>query len=151
MKDILSDDNKILVFHDWLRGIVDNVDIKLKDSSILLNDSPKLSDKKASDIIYYLQEFLGVIPDKFEKCSRCGRIFDTESTGTHIDECDIEENEEFKKIDLGKFYCETCEGRVFYYQDRKKDRFDSSDGCSQYLIKHDVNVLLDETGSKNGE
>lgn len=137
----ITQDDKVLIFHDWLRGIVNKVKIKTEDGSILLNESPKLSDNQAFNVIYYMQEFLNILPDKFEKCSRCGKIFDTENSGDHISEEDIEKNEEFKKSDEGKHYCETCFDRVYYYQDRKKDRFDSSDNCYEFIEKlRDVNV-----------
>jgi hypothetical protein len=52
---------------------------------------PHLSGKMAFRIIYYLQEVMGVIPDKFERCSTCGDIYNSEAEGSsktlHCDCC----------------------------------------------------------------
>ena len=139
----LNKDDLILIFHDWLRGLRENIELTLEDGSKkTFLKSPKLSDSKAFNIIYELQETLRVIPDKFEKCSKCGRIFDTESTGDHIDELDIEENKQFKKCDLGCFYCDTCLDKVYYYQDRSKCKLESYPyNISEFIeILNDVNL-----------
>jgi hypothetical protein len=46
-----------------------------------LTSQPKLSRKMAFSVIYVLQEHFGLIPDHFEKCDRCGYIFDSEREG----------------------------------------------------------------------
>jgi len=53
---------------------------------------PKLSERKAFKIIWYLQEHLRIIPDKFERCS-CGVLFDMGREG-HLKQ--------------GKMYCDRC-------------------------------------------
>ena len=125
-----TQDEKVLIYYDYLRGFIENIRI----GNLIFGKSPKLSDTKAFNILYYAQEFLGAIPDKFEKCSRCGKIFDTESTGDHITEEDIEDNKEFKKCDLDCWYCETCQDRVYYYQDRKKDRIESICNVEEFVF-----------------
>jgi hypothetical protein len=52
---------------------------------------PHLSGQMAFRIIYYLQEIMEVIPDKFERCVSCGRIYNSEEEGSskklHCDYC----------------------------------------------------------------
>ena len=40
-----------------------------------------LSQKKASKIIWYLQEQLEVLPDRFIRCTVCGELFDVDNGG----------------------------------------------------------------------
>ncbi|MFW6030504.1 MAG: hypothetical protein ACOCRO_09680 [Halanaerobiales bacterium] len=51
---------------------------------------------EAFEVIYYLQEVLHIIPDKFEMCSECGSIYDTDCGGY------------FSKK-AGKHYCYWCD------------------------------------------
>ena len=43
--------------------------------------SPHLSQRKAFTIIWFLQEHLRIIPDVFERCVRCGELFDSSREG----------------------------------------------------------------------
>lgn len=42
---------------------------------------PKLSERKAFNIIWFLQEYMDLIPDRFERCCRCGEIYDSWDEG----------------------------------------------------------------------
>ena len=42
---------------------------------------PKLSGKKAFEIIWFLQEITECLPQKYERCSTCGKIYDSETEG----------------------------------------------------------------------
>jgi hypothetical protein len=64
-----------------------------------LRNDLKLSNRKAFQIIYYLQEFFdwededgnkhyGILPDTFEKCRKCGDLFDTDNSGCLAMLCD---------------------------------------------------------------
>jgi len=57
--------------------------------------APKLSKKKAFSVIWFLQEVINCLPQKFECCSICGDIYDSESEGHHSDL-------------TGKSYCGNC-------------------------------------------
>jgi hypothetical protein len=57
--------------------------------------NPKLSKEKAFSIIWYLQEHFSILPDHIEKCSECGELYDSHSSGYHS---------ELK----GKFFCDGC-------------------------------------------
>ena len=76
-----------------------------------LSRSPKLSAAKAFSVIYFLQETLHVIPDTFEMCSRCHKLFNTEGEGIHVSEENYKTvlmNHVFRKRDIGKHLCDTC-------------------------------------------
>ena len=57
-------------FYRFLKGEV--------PTGLYMKCSPKLSSRNAFRVIYYLQEVLCVLPDKFERCKTCGDIFDSE-------------------------------------------------------------------------
>lgn len=56
---------------------------------------PKMSQKKAFAIIYYLQEHYRKFPDNIEQCSVCGDLYDTDCEGLYWET-------------KGKFYCDNC-------------------------------------------
>jgi hypothetical protein len=56
--------------------------------------APKLSEKQARDVVWFLQAVSGFIPDKYERCDVCGNIFDSVNAGSYCD-------------DFGKNYCES--------------------------------------------
>jgi hypothetical protein len=70
-------------FYRFLQGEV--------PEKLCMKRPPHLSSQMAFRIIYYLQEILPVIPDKFERCRTCGEIFDAENEGSaetlHCDNC----------------------------------------------------------------
>jgi len=70
-------------FYEFLQGEVpEKLDMKRP---------PHLSGPMAFRIIYYLQEVMHVIPDRYERCITCGYIYDTQSEGSsktlHCDDC----------------------------------------------------------------
>ena len=73
------DTNEVLEFFDWLQG-------KAEIKRMYFAENPKLSQEAALSVIYYLQERLGVLEDKYEMCRECGCIFDSEYEGTHIND-----------------------------------------------------------------
>jgi len=48
---------------------------------LTLETPPALTKGQAFSVIYYLQEILHIIPDKYEKCRECGDLFDSELEG----------------------------------------------------------------------
>lgn len=72
-----------------------------------LQETVKLSPKKAFWIIHYLQEHLPVFPDHIEKCWRCGKLYDVYSEGLHWETRD-------------RFYCGSCMYEVPENYDRGK-------------------------------
>lgn len=66
---------------------------------------PKMSDKKANTIIWYLQEHLRILPDNIERCDNCGELYDSNCSGIYWES-------------KGKNYCDGCEFLVPYNYDR---------------------------------
>lgn len=83
--------------------------VKIVDKSKL----PKLTKIQAWFVIYVLQKHFKVLPEKFEQCDECGRIFDSEIEGIHTDDkIQFEEDEIAHGLpieDLGKMLCGYCE------------------------------------------
>jgi hypothetical protein len=53
---------------------------------------PRLSEPMAFRVIYYLQEIMGILPDRYERCVKCGTIYDSYDEGSlkgklHCDGC----------------------------------------------------------------
>lgn len=71
------------------------------------NGRPKLTAKKAFQIIYILQEHLRIIPDHYEQCWSCKGLFDTHSSGLYW---------ESKQ----RHYCNACDYLVPLNYDRGK-------------------------------
>jgi hypothetical protein len=71
-------------FHKFLQG-------DYMPKNLHMKNPPRMSKQRAFKIIYYLQEVLGVLPDDFEMCKTCGRIYDSANEGSlndrHCDCC----------------------------------------------------------------
>lgn len=91
-------------FHRFLQGEV--------PECMSVEDPPRLSSEVAYSVIWYLQEHLGVIPSKYERCKDCGSIYDSWSEGASI-YCDQ--------------YCENCVGS--HYPDDEDWEYGICDGC----------------------
>ena len=107
MQKIESDTmNDLLSF---LKGEFTPDTVKIVDKSKL----PKLTTIQAWFVIYVLQEHFEILPEKFEMCDDCGRIFDSEIEGIHTDDkVQFEEGEIGDGLpleDIGKFLCGQCE------------------------------------------
>jgi len=53
---------------------------------------PHLSERMAFRVIYYLQEIMGILPDRYERCITCGTLYDSYNEGSsergnHCDNC----------------------------------------------------------------
>jgi len=49
---------------------------------------PNLTPDQAFAVIYYLQEGLGLIPDKYEKCRECDDLYDSANEGCSAGLCE---------------------------------------------------------------
>ena len=47
-----------------------------------MSHPPKMTKAMANKIIYYLQEILGVLPDKYDMCKTCGIMYDSANEGS---------------------------------------------------------------------
>ena len=95
-----TDLEKIQEFYRFLTG-----EEIPKCMSFQRGHAPKMSEKKAFSIIWYLQEHLSILPDTIERCSVCGELFDSYSEGIYWQT-------------KGKHYCDVCSDIVPYNYDR---------------------------------
>lgn len=86
--------------YDYLLG-------KPQPDNFRMKHLPKLSDKKAFQIILFIQEHLRIIPDHYEQCYNCKSIFDTYSDGLYWET-------------KGRHYCGVCSDLVPYNYDKGK-------------------------------
>ncbi|MCG3207266.1 MAG: hypothetical protein FOGNACKC_00866 [Anaerolineae bacterium] len=77
-----------------------------------MEDQPELSYKQAFSVIWYLQEHLRVLPDKFEMCDVCNTIFDNDSEGYIISD-DSAEDDWYKEIGVSAEMVKAHEGARF--------------------------------------
>lgn len=92
-----SDIEWINEFYEFLQGEY--------PKCMTLKHQPKLSQKKAFSIIYYLQEHFPVLPDNIEKCDTCGELYESDKEGIYWET-------------KGKNYCGGCCYVVPYNYDR---------------------------------
>lgn len=97
-----SDLDKIKEFYRFLTG-----DKIPKTIRLGRGHAPKMSEKKAFAIIWYLQEHLSILPESIERCSVCGELFDSNSEGIYWES-------------KGKHYCGGCDDLVPMNYDRGK-------------------------------
>lgn len=82
---------------EWIQGFYNFLKGEVPETMTLRRGhQPKMSEKKAFSIIYYLQEHLPVFPDRIERCDTCGFLFDSYSEGLYWES-------------KGKHYCGSCE------------------------------------------
>ena len=96
----LGEEGYVQQLYDFLQG-------KYHPSNILDEDRPKLTIDQAWHTIYCLQEHFGVLDDRFEKCKKCGDIYDSYEGGTSINEESKPDNREWEESEYGN-YCEDC-------------------------------------------
>jgi hypothetical protein len=82
--------------------------------------TPKLSPKHAFEIIWFLQEVTGCLPDKYERCSICGTIYNS-------DEGDYSDL-------TGKCYCSCCleQSGIINCEDCGKDVYELKAWSKKY-------------------
>jgi len=77
-------------FYQFLQGVCP------KSITIESDEQPKLSEKQAYNIIWYLQEHLPVFPDNICKCSICSELYNSHNAGWYSGK-------------TGKHYCDHCD------------------------------------------
>jgi len=92
--DTRSDLEKIDEFYKFLTGEVVPKNIHLSKHA-----TPKMTEKKAFAVIWFLQEHLRILPENIEKCSECGDLYDSNCEGVYWE----------KK---GKNFCGACDHLV---------------------------------------
>lgn len=84
----LTDLEWVQEFYDFLQG--DN-----PEGVLMKKSHPKLSKQMAFNIIWYLQEQFPLLPAHIEKCTECGSLYDSHSSGYHSELTE-------------KFFCGVC-------------------------------------------
>lgn len=98
---------KVQEFYEWLQG-------KSCPERLHFVNKLNLSEGDAFKVIYYLQEHLGIISDKYERCAKCGCIYDSNEEGAYINEetTIVTEDGEELRADFPKrmygCYCDDC-------------------------------------------
>lgn len=94
-------------FYEWLQGGDSPEAIHFKHKLRLTAD-------EAFSIVYYLQEELGILPDRYEKCRECGELYDSYNEGVSIDKDTTIIDDEGNEVDgnfteeLYGMYCDSC-------------------------------------------
>lgn len=98
---------KIVELYEWLQG-------KSCPKCLNFEEKLNLTEEQAFSVIYFLQEYLEILPDNYERCRNCGCIFDMENEGTSISEETEEvfdyETERYIKLpeEMYGIYCDDC-------------------------------------------
>jgi len=87
-------------FFNFLQGKQPD-EISIEDSKL-----PKLTPDQAFNVIWYLQEHMGVLPDCMEQCHDCGDIFNQDFSGGYIE---FPQKDGPNGQDDGSF-CDNCYG-----------------------------------------
>jgi len=105
----LSDENrKEWNTEDWIKEFYQFLQGKNVDGiQTSKHDTPKLTEKKAYTVIWYLQEHLRILPSNIERCNNCGELFDSNLGGTYWEA-------------KGNHYCSGCNYLVPENYDRGK-------------------------------
>lgn len=74
---------------------------------------PKLTPNQAFNVIWYLQEHMGILPDCMEQCNECGGIYNQDFDGGYIE---FPSHDGPNGQDDGSF-CECCYGDWKRYED----------------------------------
>ena len=97
----LGEEGYVQQLYDFLQG-------EYHPNNIADKDKPKLTADQAWHTIYCLQEHFGVLDDRFERCKKCGDIYDSYDSGNTIDNDSEPHNDrKWEESEYGN-YCEGC-------------------------------------------
>lgn len=88
MKDeiilLKNNDNKTLSDLEWVTELYEFLQGQVPAGiSIGRGGRIKLTKKKAFSIIWFLQEYFPLLPDRIDQCDKCGDLYDSYSSGYH--------------------------------------------------------------------
>ena len=93
---------------EWIEEFYNFLQGKIPESIYLMRGyKPKMTPKKAFEIIWYLQEHFPILPDNIERCNNCDGLYDSNCSGLYWET-------------KGKHYCDGCEYLVPENYDRGK-------------------------------
>lgn len=90
---------KVRKFYEWLQG-------KSCPECLHFESKLNMTEEQAFSVIYFLQEYLEILPDNYERCRECGEIFDMNNEGTNIREETIVVTEDLEE--MYELYCDDC-------------------------------------------
>lgn len=73
---------------EQVEELMDMLTGKCLPEGMVIKHKPILSRKQAFSIIWFLQEYMNILPDNFEMCHICGELFDAHSGGFVVDGTD---------------------------------------------------------------
>lgn len=99
--EYINIEEKMTELYEYLMGV------RLPDGVIC--GQPKLSAKKALDVIWFLQEVVCCLPDHIEQCKGCKQLFNSEREGIIIDKGyrHISNNRRVSQKYWG-YWCDAC-------------------------------------------
>jgi len=100
-KKDLKDIEWVDEFYEFLQGNIP------EGIYLARHSKPKLTQKKAFAIIWYLQEHFCILPDNIERCDYCGGLYDSNSEGGYWES-------------KGNHFCSGCADNVPHNYDRGK-------------------------------
>jgi hypothetical protein len=108
----LGEEGYVQQLYDFFQGKYFPPNITITDE-----EKPNLTAIQAWYVLYCLQEHFGMLDDRFERCCKCGKIYDSYDGGTTIDNdsepkiiTDNSGNEskhQWEKSEYGN-YCDYC-------------------------------------------
>lgn len=119
-------------FYSWLMG-------QGSPDGIYTASQPVLTEEEAFAVIWYLQEELEILPDKFERCRECGIIYDRDNEGTGVNR-DTTVPDGQGKLVPGNFpesmwgcYCDECRPDTIIYGMDLDKRDPDDDGYRKFI------------------
>jgi len=73
---------------------------------------PRLEARQAFSIVWYLQNHLRILPDHFEQCDVCERVFDCHHGGGSIDGTDVPDEWQ-AKVGVTQAMLQEHDGKIF--------------------------------------
>lgn len=95
---IKNNDNKDWCDRDWVDEFYKFLQGEVPQG-ITMDNPPKLSEKQAFSVIWFLQEAFPVIPDHIERCDVCGYIYDSHSGGWSTEHANVKGHHNFCDTD----------------------------------------------------
>lgn len=109
------------------------VDHEMEDG-VTIDLPAQMTHAQAFSVVWYMQEVLHILPDKFEMCSECKIVFNSEEQGRYTDETSYKEQEfYYDSIGFDKTEVDGVGGNHF-----------CSPECEISALKRSRSVLIEE-------
>jgi hypothetical protein len=95
---------------EWINEFYQFLQGELPEGIGMKHHKPRLTQKQAFNIIWFLQEKFPILPDQIEQCDTCGELYESYSQGHHSEL-------------TGKNYCcESCEPPRLYEREQRWEK-----------------------------